>query len=58
MVSELVVASIDRAGDHAVVLGVVAVIAVIGGLLYGLVNLVGKARARRTRSDAARRPEA
>jgi hypothetical protein len=58
MVFELVLASIDRAGDHAVVLGVVALIAVIGGLLYGLVNLVGRARARRMGSNRAGRPEA
>lgn len=50
---ELVIASIDRAGDHAVVLGVMALIAAVGGLGYGLVRLVGRRRAGRTRSDRA-----
>jgi uncharacterized integral membrane protein len=53
--TDIVLANIDRAGDHAVVLGVVALIAAIGGLLFGLVRLVGRARERRARS---RRPEA
>jgi hypothetical protein len=47
---ELVIASIDRAGDHAVVVGALVVIATVGGLGYGLVRLVGKSRAGRTRS--------
>ena len=55
---ELVVSSIDRAGDHAVVLGVVAVIAAVVGLIYALVRLVGKSRAGRTRSERASGPEA
>jgi ABC-2 type transport system ATP-binding protein len=33
---ELVIASIDRAGDHAGVLGVLVLVAAIGGLIYGL----------------------
>ena len=55
---ELVMASIDRAGDHAVVLGVLAVIAAVVGLVYLLVRLVGKSRAGRTHSDRASDPEA
>jgi flagellar biogenesis protein FliO len=56
---ELVMASIDRAGDHAaVVLGVLAVIAAVVGLVYLLVRLVGKSRAGRTHSDRASGPEA
>jgi hypothetical protein len=51
----LVIANIDRAGDHAAVLGVVVVVAAVGGLLYGLVRLAVKSRADRTRS--ARGPE-
>ena len=54
---ELVISSIDRAGDHAVVLGVVAVIAAVVGLIYALVRLVGKSRAGRTRSERASGPE-
>ena len=51
------IASIERAGDHAAVLGVAVVIAAIGGLGYGLVRLVGRSRAGRTRSDRASGPE-
>ena len=58
MQPELVMASIDRAGDHAVVLGVLAVIAAVLGLGYLLVRLVGKSRAARARSDRASGPEA
>lgn len=51
---------LSRAADH--VLGVVALIAVGGGLVYGLVRLVGKSRAARRRSDrgpeGARGPKA
>jgi hypothetical protein len=54
---ELVIASIDRAGDHAAILGVIAVIAAVGGLVYGLVRLAGKNRAGRARSDRASGPE-
>ena len=55
---EPVIASIDRAGDHAVVLGVLVAVAAVAGLIYGLVRLVGKSRAGRTRSERASGPEA
>jgi hypothetical protein len=51
----LVIASIDRAGDHAVILGVFVAVAAVGGLAYGLFRLVARSRAGRTRSD---RPKA
>lgn len=53
---------LSRAADHAVLIGVALLIALVGGLVYGLVRLVGKSRAGRTRSDrgheGARGPEA
>lgn len=53
---------LSRAADHAIVVGVVAVLAVVGGLIYSVVRLVGKSRAARTRSDhgpeGARGPKA
>jgi len=54
MTSALVIASIDRAGDHAVVIAIVALIAAVGGLVYGLIHLVAKGRADRTRSGRDR----
>lgn len=58
----LVIASIDRAGDHAAVLGVLVLVAAIGGLVYGLGRLAAGSRAGRTRSargpDTDRRPDA
>jgi hypothetical protein len=55
----LVIASIDRAGDHAAVLGVLVLIAAIGGLVYGLVRLGVKSRARSARGQGSdRRPDA
>ena len=57
-----VLANIDRAGDHAAVLGVVVVVAAVGGLVYGLVRLAVKGRAGRARSargpETDRRPDA
>jgi hypothetical protein len=47
---------LSRAGDHAVVIGVALLIAVVAGLIYGLIRVVGKSRAGRTPSD--RGPEA
>lgn len=59
---ELVIASIDRAADHAEALGIVVLITAVGGLVYGLVRLMGKSRAGRAHSDnrpgRARDPEA
>jgi hypothetical protein len=47
--------------DHGVVLVAVVLIAVVGGLVYGLVRLVVKARAARTSSgrgpESGRTPE-
>jgi hypothetical protein len=48
MAAELVIASIERAGDHAAVMGVVLGVAVVGGLIYGLVRLAVRARGSRT----------
>jgi hypothetical protein len=45
----LVIASIDRAGDHAGVLGVLLLAVAIGGLVYGLVRLTAKSRVGRAR---------
>jgi hypothetical protein len=49
MSTNLVVASIDRAGDHAAVVGVLFVVIVVGGLLYGLVRLAARTRSVRNR---------
>jgi hypothetical protein len=46
----LVIANIDRAGDHAAVLGVLVLVAAIGGIVYGLVRLARRSRASRARS--------
>jgi hypothetical protein len=48
---ELVIASIDRAGDHAAVFGVLLVVVAIGGLVYGLVRLAAKSRVGRARKS-------
>ena len=49
----LVLADISRAGDHVMVFGVLALIAAVGGLAYGLIRLVGKRRAGRAASERA-----
>jgi hypothetical protein len=49
----LVLASIDRVGDHGAVLGVVVLVAAAGGLVYGLVRLAIKSRAERDRRPDA-----
>lgn len=49
----LVFASIDRAGDHGAVLGVVVLVAAAGGLVYGLLRLAIKSRANRDRRPDA-----
>ena len=46
-----VIASIERAGDHAVVLGVVLVLAVVAALVY---RVTARGRAGRARSDRDR----
>jgi hypothetical protein len=53
----LVIASLDRAGDHAGVFGVLLAVVAIGGLVYGLVRVAAKSRAGRT-SKRDRRPDA
>jgi len=42
--TQALIASIDRAGDHVVVVGVLALVAAVVGLVYGLAQLVGKRR--------------
>jgi hypothetical protein len=49
MSADLVIASIDRAGDHAAVVGVFFVVVIVGGLLYGLVRLATRTRSARNR---------
>ena len=50
----LLLANVDRAVDHGVVLIAVVVIAAIAGLIYGLRRVVAKSRAGRTCSDEGR----
>jgi hypothetical protein len=50
MSQALVIASIERAGDHAAIVGVLIVLAAAGGLVYGLVRFAARSRAARTRS--------
>jgi hypothetical protein len=50
MSAELVIANIDRAGDHAAVMGVVFAVVVVAGLVYGLMRLATRSRASRTRT--------
>jgi hypothetical protein len=47
----LVIANLDRAGDHAGVFGVLLAVVAIGGLVYGLVRVAAKSRAGRTRKS-------
>jgi hypothetical protein len=51
MAAELVIATIERAGDHAAIMGVVVGVAVVGGLIYGLVRLAVRARGSRTHRE-------
>jgi ABC-type nitrate/sulfonate/bicarbonate transport system permease component len=53
MIPGLLIANIDRAGDHAGILGILLLVAFIGALGYGLVQVVRK-RAVRARSDRSR----
>jgi hypothetical protein len=45
------IASLDRAGDHAVVLAVLILIAAVVGVVYWLVQLAARRRAGRAHSD-------
>jgi hypothetical protein len=49
----MLIASLDRAGDHAALLGMLVMVAVVGALVYGLYLLV-KRRADRSGSDRGR----
>jgi hypothetical protein len=49
---ELLLANVERAGDHAAALGVLAVVAVVGGLIWGVAHLVSKSRAGRRNPEA------
>lgn len=54
----LVIANVDRAGDHAAVLGVLVLVVVISGMVYGLVRLGGRIRAGSARgTDNDRGPD-
>jgi hypothetical protein len=55
---DLLIASIERAGDHAAVVGVLVLVAAASGLVYGLVRVAGRSRARSARrADADRRSD-
>jgi hypothetical protein len=54
MPADLVIANIERAGDHAAVLGVLLAVVAVGGLVYGVVRLATKTRAGRTDRDRSR----
>jgi hypothetical protein len=58
MSADLVMANIERAGDHAAVLGVLFVVVAVGGLIYGLVRLAARGRAARMRSSRDRSRDA
>jgi ABC-type transporter Mla subunit MlaD len=45
------IASLDRAAGHAVVLAVLVLLAAVGGLVYWLVQLAARRRAGRAHSD-------
>jgi hypothetical protein len=52
---------LSRAADHAMVIGVVALVAVVGGLVYVVARHVGRSRASRSasnRAESARQPDA
>jgi hypothetical protein len=53
---DLVVANVERAGDHAAIVGVLALVAAVGGAAYGLVRLVARSRASRTRPERGPKP--
>jgi hypothetical protein len=47
----IVIASIDRAGDHAAVVGVLLVVVAVGGLVFALVRLAARSRVGRARKS-------
>jgi hypothetical protein len=47
------IASIDRAGGHALVVGVLVMIVAVGALVYGVIQLAGRRRTARRRSAGA-----
>jgi ABC-type nitrate/sulfonate/bicarbonate transport system permease component len=53
MILGLLIGNIDRAGDHAAIFGILILIAFVGALGYGLVQVVRK-RVARARSDGSR----
>jgi hypothetical protein len=53
MATLVLFASLDRAGGHAAVVGLLVLIVVVAGLVYGLFQLVSRRRAGRTRSNRA-----
>jgi hypothetical protein len=57
--TDALLASIDRAGGHAPLLGVLVLIAVLGALVYWVVQLAGKRRAGRAHrgSEEAEGPD-
>ena len=55
----LVIANIDRAAGHAAVLGVLVGVTAVGGLIYWLIRLAARSRARSTRGPGTdHRPDA
>jgi ABC-type nitrate/sulfonate/bicarbonate transport system permease component len=52
MILGLLIGNVDRAGDHAAILGTLVLIALVGVLGYGLVQVVWK-RVVRARSDGS-----
>ena len=53
MILGVLIGNIDRAGDHAAILGILLLIAFVGALGYGLIQVVRK-RLLRARSDGSR----
>jgi hypothetical protein len=53
MATDLVIASLERAGGHAAVIGVVVVVVAVGAVLYGVVRLAARNRAARDRRPDA-----
>ena len=58
--TQTLIASIERAGDHVAVVGALALVAAVVGLVYALVQLAARRRTDRTesgdRSGRARPP--